>query len=80
MPRSVEPSMTVRDVAELLSVDIKTTYWFAQKGDPLEGFKVPRSLRFQRPDLVAWIGRRKLIAKKKGIHGVTKWASGAPCK
>ena len=64
MPRSVEPAMTVRDVAAFLNVDEKTIYRLAQKGD-LPGFKVLGSWRFQRPDLEAWIDRRKLIAKKK---------------
>ena len=64
MPRSVEPAMTVRDVAAFLNVDEKTIYRLAQKGD-LPGFKVSGSWRFQRPDLEAWIEGRKLIAKTK---------------
>ena len=39
MPRSVEPAMTVHDVAAFLNVDEKTIYRLAQKGD-LPGFKV----------------------------------------
>ena len=80
MPRSVEPAMTVRDVAAFLNVDEKTIYRLAQKGD-LPGFKVSGSWRFQRPDLEAWIDRRKLIAKKKsellkGVKSENNFESG----
>ena len=80
MPRSVEPAMTVHDVAALLNVDEKTIYRLAQKGD-LPGFKVSGSWRFQRPDLEAWIDRRKLIAKKKsellkGVKSENNFESG----
>ena len=62
MPRSVEPAMTVRDVAAFLNVDEKTIYRLVQKGD-LPGFKVSGSWRFQRPDLEAWIAERKRAAQ-----------------
>ena len=64
MPRSVEPAMTVRDVAAFLNVDEKTIYRLVQKGD-LPGFKVLGSWRFQRQDLEAWIAQRKLLATTK---------------
>ena len=64
MPRSVEPAMTVHDVAAFLNVDEKTIYRLVQKGD-LPGFKVLGSWRFQRPDLEAWIAQRKLLATTK---------------
>ena len=63
MPHIVEPAMTVRDVAAFLNVDEKTIYRLAQKGD-LPGFKVLGSWRFQRPDLEAWINRRKEQAQQ----------------
>ena len=80
MPHIVEPAMTVRDVAAFLNVDEKTIYRLAQKGD-LPGFKVSGSWRFQRPDLEAWIDRRKLIAKKKsellkGVKSENNFESG----
>ena len=80
MPRLVEPAMTVHDVAAFLNVDEKTIYRLAQKGD-LPGFKVSGSWRFQRPDLEAWIDRRKLIAKKKsellkGVKSENNFESG----
>ena len=80
MPRSVEPAMTVRDVAAFLNVDEKTIYRLVQKGD-LPGFKVSGSWRFQRPDLEVWIDRRKLIAKKKsellkGVKSENNFESG----
>jgi excisionase family DNA binding protein len=72
--------MTVHDVAAFLNVDEKTIYRLAQKGD-LPGFKVSGSWRFQRPDLEAWIDRRKLIAKKKsellkGVKSENNFESG----
>ena len=80
MPPIVEPAMTVRDGAAFLNVDEKTIYRLAQKGD-LPGFKVLGSWRFQRPDLEAWIDRRKLIAKKKsellkGVKSENNFESG----
>jgi excisionase family DNA binding protein len=52
------PAMTVREVASYLSVDEKTIYRLAQRGD-LPGFKVAGTWRFKRSDIDAWIEDRK---------------------
>lgn len=52
------PAMTVREVASYLSVDEKTIYRLAQRGD-LPGFKVAGAWRFKRVDIDAWIEERK---------------------
>jgi excisionase family DNA binding protein len=57
-------ALTVKDVAELLSVDQKTIYRLAQKGG-IPGFKVLGSWRFQRNDIVNWINDQKQITSKK---------------
>jgi excisionase family DNA binding protein len=51
-------ALTVRDVADLLSVDSKTVYRLAQKGE-LPGFKVAGSWRFLRNDIETWIEAQK---------------------
>jgi excisionase family DNA binding protein len=58
MSHTIEPAMTVKDVAAYLNVDEKTVYRLSQKGQ-LPGFKVAGSWRFQRADLQAWIDARK---------------------
>lgn len=63
MPTTVEPAMTVRDVAARLNVDEKTIYRLAQKGD-LPGFKVSGSWRFQVLDIQAWINAQKVQTQK----------------
>jgi len=49
-----QPALTVREVAEYLSVDEKTIYRLVQRRE-LPGFKVAGAWRFQRTDLDAWI-------------------------
>lgn len=51
-------ALTVRDVAGLLSVDSKTVYRLAQKGE-LPGFKVAGSWRFMSDDIESWIEAQK---------------------
>lgn len=51
-------ALTVREVADLLSVDSKTVYRLAQRGE-LPGFKVAGSWRFMRGDIEGWIEAQK---------------------
>ena len=62
MQTDIQPALTVRDVAALLSIDEKTIYRLVTKGD-IPGFKVLGSWRFQRHDLDEWIQVRKEAAK-----------------
>jgi excisionase family DNA binding protein len=55
-------ALTVRGVAELLSVDSKTVYRLAQKGE-LPGFKVAGSWRFMRDDIETWIEAQKSVPR-----------------
>ena len=52
------PALTVREVAALLSVDEKTVYRLAKRGD-LPGFKVAGTWRFKRDDIDAWVEKQK---------------------
>ena len=52
------PALSVREVASLLSVDEKTVYRLAKRGE-LPGFKVAGSWRFRRDDLDGWIENQK---------------------
>ena len=62
MHADLEPAMTVKDVAALLSVDEKTIYRLVAKGD-IPGFKVLGSWRFQKQDIKEWIQVKKRVVK-----------------
>ena len=62
MQADIQPALTVRDVAALLSVDQKTIYRLVTKGE-IPGFKVLGSWRFQRHDLAEWIELKKSETK-----------------
>ena len=51
-------ALTVREVADILSVDSKTIYRLAKRGE-LPGFKVAGSWRFMRVDIDKWIEMQK---------------------
>lgn len=59
------PALTVKEVAEYLSVDEKTVYRLAKRGD-LPGFKVAGTWRFKKADIDAWIERQKQLAQDGG--------------
>lgn len=54
MSEKPSPVWTVRQVAEYLSVNERTIYRMAERGD-LPAFKVGDTWRFRREDLNAWI-------------------------
>ena len=56
------PAMTVREVAGYLSVDEKTVYRLAKRGD-LPGFKVAGTWRFKKEDIDRWIEERKAASR-----------------
>lgn len=58
------PAMTVREVAQLLSVNEKTVYRLAQRGE-LPAFKVAGAWRFQPADIDHWINRQKELAGRR---------------
>jgi excisionase family DNA binding protein len=62
MQTDLEPAMTVKDVAALLSVDEKTIYRLVAKGG-IPGFKVLGSWRFQTQDIKEWIQIKKRVGK-----------------
>jgi excisionase family DNA binding protein len=57
------PALSIRDVAERLSVNNRTIYRLAQAG-ALPGFKVAGTWRFLKSDLDAWIEQRKAEARR----------------
>ena len=58
MSKAPQPAVTVRQVAAYLSVNEKTVYRLAQRGE-LPGFKVAGAWRFQPADIDRWIDRQK---------------------
>jgi excisionase family DNA binding protein len=69
MSDSPSPAWTVRQVAEHPSVNERTVYRMAERGD-LPAFKVGDAWRFRREDIDAWIARKQRErgdnASKKG--------------
>lgn len=57
----MDPALTVKEVAELLSVNERTVYRLVQRGD-LPAFKVGGAWRLLQADVVAWIETQKSIA------------------
>ena len=58
-------ALTVREVADLLSVDSKTVYRLAQRRE-LPGFKVAGSWRFLKGDIDTWIEEQKSAPRDQG--------------
>jgi excisionase family DNA binding protein len=69
MSDTPSPAWTVRQVAEYLSVNERTVYRMAERGE-LPGFKVGDTWRFRREDIDAWIEQQQRErggnASKKG--------------
>ena len=63
---NAKTALTVREVAELLSVDSKTVYRLAQRSE-LPGFKVAGSWRFMRDDIDTWIEAQKSTPRDNGV-------------
>lgn len=68
MDDSPNPAWTVRQVAEYLSVNERTVYRMAERGD-LPAFKVGDAWRFRREDIDAWIERQQ---RERGGDTTTK--------
>lgn len=64
LPGSTAPALTVKQVAERLSVNNRTVYRLAQAGD-LPGFKVAGIWRFLEVDINAWIDQQKSETKRR---------------
>jgi excisionase family DNA binding protein len=58
MSDTPSPAWTVRQVAEFLSVNERTVYRMAERGD-LPAFKVGDAWRFRREDIDAWIAKQQ---------------------
>ena len=56
--------LTIRQVAELLKINEKTTYKHASEGK-IPGFKVGGSWRFRRSDLDRWIDEQCAASKAR---------------
>lgn len=49
--------MTIREVAEYLRLNEKTTYRYAAEGQ-IPGFKIGGNWRFRRADIEGWIAQK----------------------
>lgn len=70
MSDTPSPAWTVRQVAEYLSVNERTVYRMAERGD-LPAFKVGDAWRFRRDDINTWIERQhsERTGDSKGRRG-----------
>lgn len=58
MSDTPSPAWTVRQVAKYLSVNERTVYRMAERGE-LPGFKVGNAWRFRREDIDGWIEQQQ---------------------
>lgn len=54
----MQPLLTVTEVAELLSVPVKTMYAWRYHGDGPPAIKVGRHLRYRPDDVEAWLDQQ----------------------
>ncbi|MEN0066553.1 MAG: helix-turn-helix domain-containing protein [Myxococcota bacterium] len=64
MSQSEPELLTLREVAKLLRVGMKTAYSLVQAGE-LPGFKVGGQWRFRRADIDAWIDEQMRAAREE---------------
>ncbi len=57
--------LTIREVAEYLKLNEKTTYRLVSEGK-IPGFKVGGAWRFRKSDIDHWIGEQSNASKKEG--------------
>jgi excisionase family DNA binding protein len=63
-------------VADLLSVNERTVYRMAQRGE-LPGFKVAGTWRFLQQDIEAWIDQRKRDAAERSDNKIRSGDGGS---
>lgn len=54
----MEKMLSPEEVAELLSVPVKTVYSWRYRRTGPPGFKVGKHVRYQRADVLAWLAER----------------------
>lgn len=54
---SIEPTLSIRDLAAVLGVSVQALYDLRSQGRGPTGFRVGRSLRFRRSEVEAWLTR-----------------------
>ena len=54
---TIEPVLTLSELAAHLSVSVQTLYDLRSKGRGPRGFRVGRELRFRRSEVDAWLAR-----------------------
>jgi excisionase family DNA binding protein len=56
---SLEPLLTVQELADYLGVPVATIYAWRYRGDGPSGFRVGRHLRYRWSDVEDWITQRR---------------------
>lgn len=56
-PDTIEPVLTLSELAVCLAVSVQTLYDLRSKGQGPRGFRVGRELRFRRSEVDAWLAR-----------------------
>ncbi|WP_394276433.1 helix-turn-helix transcriptional regulator [Luteococcus sp.] len=60
---TIEPLLTIEDLARLLGVPVPTIYAWRYRGEGPRGYKVGRHVRFRLAEVNAWLEGRADVAK-----------------
>ncbi len=60
---TIEPLLTIEDLARLLGVPVPTIYAWRYRGEGPRGYKVGRHVRFRLAEVNAWREGRADVAK-----------------
>ncbi len=60
---TIEPLLTIDDLARLLGVPVPTIYAWRYRGEGPRGYKVGRHVRYRLAEVNAWLEGRADVAK-----------------
>lgn len=69
-PETLEPVLTLSELADRLHVSVQTLYDLRSHGRGPRGFRVGRELRFRASEIEAWLSRMEAddAARHPAIH------------
>lgn len=60
---TIEPLLTIEDLARLLGVPVPTIYAWRYRGEGPRGYKVGRHVRYRLAEVNSWLEGRADVAK-----------------
>lgn len=69
-PETIEPVLTLSELADRLHVGVQTLYDLRSHGRGPRGFRVGRELRFRASEIEAWLSRMEAddAARHPAVH------------